>query len=746
MLINTIKKAYSYIRFSSPQQAEGDSLRRQVERSQKYAKEHGLTLDTTLDLHDEGLSGYTGANRKKGALGMFLAAVETGLVTPGSTLIVESLDRLSRDKVIEQLNLFLSLITADITLVTLIDNQIYNRESIDANQTMIMISLVSMMRAHDESRHKSDRLLSVWAGKRKRADQQKMTAQCPAWLTLAPDRKSFIPNENRVAVLKRIYQLSNDGIGHHRIAKILNTERVPHWGARITPMLSLASFKNIGLFVLKLRHPKDPVSEFLAGKLAEVIQRIPAAQAQESEIPEELQSALVVGLNQIIKGAALYEETRFAGFKLRPKAEKILSRGRELRPKELANLNRMLLEDVFPDEIKPGNGWHESFVLALLRTRAVLGEFQPHRRERTDKRRAVPVGDPIPNYYPAVIALETWQRAQSRRKTSTPGRTGTYVPNLFAGLIWDAHTGAAMRFVSRSPRRDANGHREGRWHYLSSDFARLSEGAKARSWRYEWFESWFLNFVCELDWGTVVRQQVPQAELEMASRIATLTNRRDELSQSLERLITLAATTSNPPKRLLEEMVTIEGQKLDVESKLKAVQSEADETAARRNSMNDSVEQIKQLAAKGDPTSRLRLREELRRKINRITVYCDGVPKALTEGMLDAPGWVGFQVTFVNGVERLVLCPGKKPVEGSSDAVILDACPEEVTMPEMNYPSERTVLKTLQSEDKRPTDPIKHSGKPKTSAKSKTDDPPPPVPVAVNRKLIPEQQDFFAPA
>jgi len=36
--------AYSYIRFSTPEQLKGDSLRRQLEKSQNYADEHGLDL------------------------------------------------------------------------------------------------------------------------------------------------------------------------------------------------------------------------------------------------------------------------------------------------------------------------------------------------------------------------------------------------------------------------------------------------------------------------------------------------------------------------------------------------------------------------------------------------------------------------------------------------------------------------------------------------------------------------------
>ena len=71
-----VVKAYSYIRFSTPQQALGDSLRRQTEKAAKYAVEHGLTLDTELNLSDLGVSAFRQSNAKKGALRVFLDALE----------------------------------------------------------------------------------------------------------------------------------------------------------------------------------------------------------------------------------------------------------------------------------------------------------------------------------------------------------------------------------------------------------------------------------------------------------------------------------------------------------------------------------------------------------------------------------------------------------------------------------------------------------------------------------------------
>ncbi|WP_425450421.1 recombinase family protein [Virgifigura deserti] len=47
--------------------------------------------------------------------------VRQGRIEPGSVLIVESLDRLSREQVLETQALFLLIINAGVTIVTLVD-------------------------------------------------------------------------------------------------------------------------------------------------------------------------------------------------------------------------------------------------------------------------------------------------------------------------------------------------------------------------------------------------------------------------------------------------------------------------------------------------------------------------------------------------------------------------------------------------------------------------------------------------
>ena len=98
---STKTKAYSYLRFSTADQAKGDSYRRQIALAEDYAKAKSLELDKSLTFQDLGVSAFTGKNRKKGALRAFLDAVEEEIISAGSFLLVESLDRVSREAILD---------------------------------------------------------------------------------------------------------------------------------------------------------------------------------------------------------------------------------------------------------------------------------------------------------------------------------------------------------------------------------------------------------------------------------------------------------------------------------------------------------------------------------------------------------------------------------------------------------------------------------------------------------------------
>ena len=227
-------KAYSYIRFSTPQQAKGDSHRRQADKAARYAEEHGLALDSDLNLTDFGVSAYRGKNAKTGALGVFLRAVEDGTVPRGSFLLVENIDRLTREDVPDATMLFLQIINAGIVVVTLTNRERYSRERLTAEPHAIYFIISELIRANQESFRKGQ--LVGDARERKRArliagelNGQPYTRQTPGWIRWDDTSKSYLLIPERVRIVREVFKLADKGWGPERIARELNKRGVETW-------------------------------------------------------------------------------------------------------------------------------------------------------------------------------------------------------------------------------------------------------------------------------------------------------------------------------------------------------------------------------------------------------------------------------------------------------------------------------------------------------------------------------------
>jgi DNA invertase Pin-like site-specific DNA recombinase len=220
-------KAYSYIRFSSKKQERGDSVRRQTEATRNYAKTHGLTLDESITYEDLGLSAFHGLNAETGALSAFLDGIKDGTIEKNSFLLIESIDRLSRQGVRQTITLINSIVDYDITIVTLSDLKVYTATILDDDPLAIFTIIITAMRAADESREKSRRVKAAWTSRKKRAveDGYVVKELFPKWL----DRDGqLIPD--RVAVIQRMVSEYLNGSGMKNIALRLNSDGIPCFG------------------------------------------------------------------------------------------------------------------------------------------------------------------------------------------------------------------------------------------------------------------------------------------------------------------------------------------------------------------------------------------------------------------------------------------------------------------------------------------------------------------------------------
>lgn len=222
-----MSNVYSYIRFSSVRQEEGDSVRRQTALTKDWCNRNGFVLDESLSIKDLGVSAFSGKNlTAESALGGFLDAVKIGKVQKGSYLAIERLDRLTRRDIDSAYNLWRSILKAGIKIVTVSNGIVYDEDSLQ-DIAKLFFALVEFATANQESQKKSDRIKSQWAERRKNVANEKLTGWCPAWLKLSEDRKSFIVDDGMRKTMLFIFTEYANGSGVHSIAQKLNASKTP---------------------------------------------------------------------------------------------------------------------------------------------------------------------------------------------------------------------------------------------------------------------------------------------------------------------------------------------------------------------------------------------------------------------------------------------------------------------------------------------------------------------------------------
>ncbi|WP_161850999.1 recombinase family protein [Bradyrhizobium sp. CCBAU 051011] len=230
-------RAYSYVRFSTPEQAKGHSLQRQTEAAQAWAAANGVVLDDELTFEDKGVSGFHGANRETGALGVFLDRVRDGTIPPGSWLLVENLDRISRQVARKAVRAIEDIVEAGITVIDMSDGgREYNAAALDSDPVLFLMMVLRFIRANEESATKGVRVAKAHAARRQKfAGQEKLTKpytrRLPAWIRWSDEASDYELIEDRSALLRWMFEMADDGMGEYSIAAHLNATKEDTWGA-----------------------------------------------------------------------------------------------------------------------------------------------------------------------------------------------------------------------------------------------------------------------------------------------------------------------------------------------------------------------------------------------------------------------------------------------------------------------------------------------------------------------------------
>lgn len=516
-----MKTAYSFIRFSKPQQAKGDSIRRQRE-GQAWAEKHGYTLVELEPM--KGRSAWKGKQRATGPLADLVKLAEAGRLAKGSVLLVESLDRLTREQVRTAVKFFLSLLDLGITIVTTNPEYVYSPDGTRDTQDII-IAVVTLSRANEESERKSERCGAAWANLRTKLAETggRITRTCPAWLTFDEDAQGFKIVKEAAKTVRKIFELATHGYGSMRIARQLNKDAVPTIGSK-------------------------------------------------------------------------------------------------------------------------AKQWYETYIIAILNSRAVIGEFQPCRR--VDGKRAT-AGDPVKDYYPSILTISEFVAARKAidsratgtvKKIGVGGRTGKNVPNIFGKLLKNPRDGGGFLYVgpkNKSPlaRLEPVGGRVGACLPLAM--------------RYSVVEDAFLKFLTEVKPEDLTGQKIETPADDLAAKLSDLTRRIEKLQATVD-------TTENYDF-LVSTLRRWEGERKEVAERLEQLKHETPETST----LADAQDLVKLLATTEDKEDiRTRIKQAVRTIISEIWLLVYEYEAVGSRSRTRGKRAAVLQVHFKSGQFRKIMVNG----------------------------------------------------------------------------------------
>lgn len=134
-------------------------------------------------------------------------------------------------------------------------------------------------------------------------------------------------------------------------------------------LLDTARFQTVDIhrpaeFAARLQNPADPVSQYLARQISPPTRDLLQQHAPGAEPSKELLAGVVSDLNYAITRTDLYSAERFAGIELKEKTVAKAENPGKLKPEELANINRSLLEMAYPQELGSNQQLFQVVILA----------------------------------------------------------------------------------------------------------------------------------------------------------------------------------------------------------------------------------------------------------------------------------------------------------------------------------------------------------------------------------------------
>lgn len=266
-------------------------------------------------------------------------------------------------------------------------------------------------------------------------------------------------------------------------------------------------------------------------------------------------------------------------------------------------------------------GWWYTSIANIITNRSAIGEYQPY--EGVDGVR-IARGDPIADYYPAVVTNDLWLRAQKIvHRNRKGGRAGTAFSNLFSNMAFCSHCQSAMHMIS-------NSRSEKQWSYLvcsanhrkqmrdiAGKLVPICEGDRYR-FRYKNVEKFVLDNVTEFGVSDLLLIKRTDEELQaLNEQHADCVIKLEDLRRREERLLAFAeADEAGEIPAILAQMGKRKLEREEAEQRLQHLQHAIAVARAKQTAL-DPVSAIHSMRERWETTEDEGERYGLRVRCNR---------------------------------------------------------------------------------------------------------------------------------
>jgi hypothetical protein len=284
------------------------------------------------------------------------------------------------------------------------------------------------------------------------------------------------------------------------------------------------------------------------------------------------------------------------------------------------------------DITNPDRSWYESYIAKIVKNRALIGEFQPHRMEN---RKRVPDGEPVQGYFPRLLSDEEFALLQdliSERGRSSGGNRGRTFANLFTGLARCGYCGSTMVYVDKG--EDKRGKRNNRGNrYLVCHKAKRGAGCHHVPWVYADFENAFFKYAKHADFESfVARSNDAETRLPtVRDEIVIERAKRAELTTKRNRLVDAIADGDTQPRAVLERIAESEVKIASCDARIRELEAEVHALSTRQQLSLEALEVLREVdidsyTKEGDERFlfRAKVNEHLRRMIERLMLFPGG--------------------------------------------------------------------------------------------------------------------------